>query len=462
MSLSLRRYQQPSPHVPRGAKLRPVRRRLYLRRRGSSAEEASSSTSSSSPSFENVELPGWERQLNEKLLARVWGRRRAGARAAGAVPTAAAVTSGKGMRIEKEQNYDDDDDDDNEDDDASFVQLGKYKGPPKQVVLCGRGQHASHALARNLWPAGVHFIEVELVLGMQRGDELRRQAREHIMLGTKPDNAGNSVSSFSSSRGAASAEEVRCPPGCHLKRVHHIIQEEEDVVQDDGRVGVEGGGIGAAIEAWSDFDLKKQHLQQQHVRCCSLGGLMSSCGYDAHSPSLWCINAISTDLMPGDADAHDGDARSMRVEDIVKLLQDALECMPTGAQMVGLLPKAGVATRGGGGGGENSDLGGVRSGETATSTDGGDARAMSTTPIDAQFWRDTLAEHGMIVIGIEEEGGEEGGDTDANTSSVLSPGKCYVVTGEKVWPSLAQEERYRLHVEHLEADADEDYYDNIV
>ena len=34
-----------------------------------------------------------------------------------------------------------------DEDDESFVQLGKYKGPPKQVVLCGRGRHASHALA---------------------------------------------------------------------------------------------------------------------------------------------------------------------------------------------------------------------------------------------------------------------------------------------------------------------------
>lgn len=410
-----------------GGKLKPVRRRVFLRRRGSAAEEASSSTSSS-PSFADVELPGWERQLNEKLLARVWGRRRAGAHATG------AVASEKGGKREEGD----------DEDDESFVQLGKYKGPPKQVVLCGRGRHASHALARNLWPAGVHFIEVELVLGMQRGDELRRQAREHIMLGSNADDIEGRTSS---SRGAASTE-VRCPPGCHLKRVHHIIQEETDVALD-GRVGVEGSGVGSAVEAWSDFDLQQQHLQQQHVRCCSLGGLMSSCGYDAHSPSLWCINAISTDLMPSD----DGDARSMRVEDIVKLLQDALECMPTGAQMVSLLPKADLAARDGG----NVDVGG----ESATSTDG-DARALSKTTIDAQFWRDTLAEHGMIVIDIEEEEAEEKGGVTHAKKSELSPGKCYVVTGEKVWPSLAQEERYRLHVEHLEADADEDYYDNIV
>ena len=137
------------------------------------------------------------------------------------------------------------------------------------------------------------------------------------------------------------------------------------------------------------------------ARHCTLGGLLTSCGYDGHSGSLWCIDAVSSS------------ASRAGLDDVVTLLEESLECMATGTQMVGLLPAAAAA------------------------------------PAGDAFWRNAFAQNGMIVTGIDDAPGAEGAP-------------CFVVTGEKIWPSAAQEDRYRLHVENIEDDADEDYFDHVV
>jgi len=61
----------------------------------------------------------------------------------------------------------------------------------------------------------------------------------------------------------------------------------------------------------------------------------------------------------------------------------------------------------------------------------------------------------MIVTSIDDAPAPADGGGDGL-------GRSFIVTGEKIWPSTVQEDRYRLHVENIEDDADEDYFDHVV
>ena len=240
------------------------------------------------------------------------------------------------------------------------------------MVLCGDGSQVCDTLQQNLWPTGLHFIQVELVSSPVAA--ARSRQRPH-----RDNDSGDS---------AGVRADLVCPSGCHLQCVKYLSSSAGAC--SDEQTGGDGGAQRVA----------------DSVRHCTLGGLLTSCGYDGHSGSLWCIDTISSSRMD--------------VGDVVTLLEESFECMASGTQMVGLLPSPG-----------------------------------SEHPGDSQFWRNTFAENGMIVTSIDDAPAPADGGGDGL-------GRSFIVTGEKIWPSTVQEDRYRLHVENIEDDADEDYFDHVV